>query len=65
MDAVTLIEEAIKLEHEAHLRYEKGAVEADDADTRTLFEQLAHWEKGHETMLKGRLATAKMMRESK
>jgi len=62
MDAITLIETAIKLEHEAHLRYKKGAAEADDAETRTLFEQLAHWEEGHEDMLKERLATLKMMR---
>jgi len=62
MDAVTLIEDAIKLEHQAHLRYTKGAAEADDANTRTLFEQLAHWEEGHEAMLKERLATVKMMR---
>lgn len=62
MDAETLIADAIRLEHEAHLRYVKGAAEADDADTHTLFEQLAHWEEGHEAMLKERLATVKMMR---
>ena len=65
MDAVGLIEQAIQLEHEAHMRYTKGAAEADDPETRTLFEQLAHWEEGHEAMLKERLATLKMMRGAK
>lgn len=65
MDATKLIETAIQLEHEAHQRYAKGAAEADDAETRTLFEQLAHWEEGHEDMLKERLATLKMMRGAK
>lgn len=65
MDAVKLIENAISLEHEAHIRYKEGAAEADDAETRSLFEQLAQWEEGHEQLLKDRLATLKMMRGPK
>ncbi len=65
MDAIKLIEEAIALESEAHKRYKTGATDADDAETRSLFEQLASWEEGHEAILKDRLATLKMMKDSK
>lgn len=63
MDAtIKLIEEAIEAEIAARQRYEKGAKQAEDPETRALFEQLAHWEEGHEQMLRDRLATVKMLK---
>jgi rubrerythrin len=62
LDAIKLIEEAIASEQTAQERYKKGAVDADDPETRSLFEQLAGWEDSHQALLKERLATLKMMR---
>jgi rubrerythrin len=62
MDAIKLIEEAIKAEESAQERYKTGAAIADDPETRSMFEQLAKWEDGHKSMLKERLATLKMMK---
>lgn len=59
---IKLIEEAIEAEIAARQRYEKGAQQAEDPETRALFEQLAHWEEGHEQMLRDRLATVKMLK---
>ena len=62
MDAIKLIEEAINAEQVAHERYKGGAAIAEDAETRSMFEQLAKWEEGHKSMLQERLATLKMMK---
>lgn len=59
---IKLIEEAIEAEKLARQRYQRGAQQAEDPETRALFEQLAHWEEGHEQMLKDRLATIKMLK---
>jgi rubrerythrin len=62
LDAIQLIEEAIAAEKAAQERYKQGAVDADDAETRSLFEQLAGWEDSHQALLKERLTTLKMIR---
>ncbi len=59
--AIQLIEEAIEAEKAAKDRYDKGAQEAGDPETRALFKQLADWEEGHEKMLTDRLSTLKML----
>ena len=63
MNAIELIESAILAEQEAQRMYKEGAAQAEDAETRALFEQLAHWEIGHETMLRDRLATLKLIKD--
>lgn len=63
MDAIKLIESAIVAEQEAQRMYKEGAAVAEDAETRALFEQLANWEVGHETMLRDRLSTLKLMKD--
>ncbi len=65
MEAIKLMEEAIKAEQVAHDRYKEGAAIAEDPETRSMFEQLAKWEEGHKHMLQERLATVKMMKGTK
>jgi rubrerythrin len=62
LDVIKLIEEAIENEKAAAERYRQGAQEAEDPETRSMFEQLVKWEEGHEQLLKDRLATLKLIR---
>jgi len=57
-----ILEEAIVLEQDAVRRYRLGVDAAEDAETRALFEQLIRWEEGHETLLRERLATLRLIK---
>jgi len=58
------MEQAIEDERLAQERYRQGAEAAADPETRSLFEQLVQMEKGHEKLLRERLATLKLLKGS-
>ena len=62
MDIIKVMEEAIEEERRAHEKYKRGAEEAGDPETRTLFEQLAHMEETHERMLRDRLSALRLIK---
>lgn len=62
MDAVDLLQEAIDAETKAHERYRSGAEQAEDPETRALFEELARDEAGHRDKLTQRLKSLKLLR---
>ncbi len=62
MDVIKLMEEAIEDERRAQEKYRQGTEAAEDPETRSLFEQLAHMEVGHERLLRERLAALKLIR---
>lgn len=64
MEIFKLFEEAIEAEKKAQEAYRKGAQQAEDAETRALFEQLSKWEEGHQKMLSERLAALKIIKET-
>ncbi|MFA5801666.1 MAG: ferritin family protein [Thermoleophilia bacterium] len=64
MDVIKLMEKAIENEREAYNMYLEGAGAAEDPETRSIFEQLAKWEREHERILLDRLATLKLIRGS-
>lgn len=64
MDVIKLMEKAIENEREAYRMYLEGADAAEDPETRSIFEQLAKWEREHERILLDRLATLKLIRGS-
>lgn len=63
MDIIKLLEEAIVAEQAAQERYRKGADAANNTEIRAMFEQLLHWEEGHEEILKEKLKTLKMLKD--
>lgn len=62
MDVIKLMEQAIENERQAQAIYREGAEVAEDPETRSLFEQLAHMELAHERLLSERLATLKLLK---
>ncbi|MFA5809838.1 MAG: ferritin family protein [Thermoleophilia bacterium] len=62
MDVIKLMEKAIENERKAQEMYREGADAASDPETRSIFEQLAKWEREHEHILLDRLATLKLIR---
>lgn len=64
MNAIELLERAIEAERAAQAQYREGAQSADDAETRMLFEQLAHWEESHEALLRERVTSLRLLKAS-
>lgn len=62
MDIFGALEKAIEAEKKAQQSYKDAIELAEDAETRALFEQLVRWESDHETLLRNRLETLKMLR---
>ncbi len=62
---IEIMQKAIDNEGEAQKMYRMGAEQAEDPETRSLFEQLANMEQAHERMLRDRLATLKLIRGNK
>lgn len=62
MDIEKALLDAIEAERAAHERYLEGANNAPDADTRSLFQQLAQWEEQHERLLNDRLTAIRLMK---
>jgi len=64
MNSIELLEKAIEAERAAQAQYREGAKSADDAETRMLFEQLAHWEESHEALLRERVTGLRLLNSS-
>lgn len=62
VDALHLLQEAIEAEVKAHERYLTGAREAEDPETRALFEDLAADEAAHRDRLTQRLKALKLLK---
>ncbi len=62
MNTKEALELAIKEELKARDRYRELAKQADDPETRLMFEQIAREEEGHYKKLADRLKAIKLMR---
>lgn len=61
MNVKEALELAIKAEVKARDRYRELAKQADDPETRLMFEQIAREEESHHKMLSERLKAIKLM----
>ncbi len=61
MNTKEALELAIEQELKAHDRYKELAKQADDPETRLMFEQIAREEEGHYKRLVDRLKAIKLM----
>lgn len=64
LDIEEVLKDAITQEEAAYQRYVSGAEIAPDADTRTLFNQLAQWEQEHARLLRDRLTAIRLLKSS-
>jgi len=63
MDIFEALEKAIENEKAAHAYYRKCAEEAEDPQTRAIFETLAEDELRHQKVLKERLLAVKLRKQ--
>lgn len=63
MDMIKILEEAMEDEKEDCIFYKKLAEEAEDPESRSIFEALAREEEKHYRILKERLTALKLRRQ--